>query len=132
MSAKKFFTGPFAPLCEIFVAQRKAIGLKYEQQSRLLRQFDDFSKDFNVTDYAITEELALAWYKKRPNEKEVSRRSRIGEMQRFSVFLSVQGYPSYLLPAMPKRGNPHQPYIFTEDKLSRIFKRLDALQLTTA
>ncbi len=80
----------------------------------------------------ITEELALAWCKKRPNEKEVSRHSRIGEMQRFSLFLSSQGYPSYLMPAMPKRGNPHQPYVFTEDELSRIFKRLDTLQPTTA
>lgn len=132
MSAGKSFSGPFAPLCERFVAQRRALGLKYEQQSRLLRQFDDFSKDFNVTNYTITEELALAWCKKRPNEKEVSRHSRIGEMQRFSVFLSAQGYPSYSLPTMPKRGNNHQPYIFTEDELSRIFHRLDNLQPTTA
>jgi integrase len=132
MSAQKFFTGPFAPLCEIFVAQRRAIGLKYVQQSRLLRQFDDFSKDFSVVNYTISEELALAWCRKRPNEKEVSRSSRIGEMQRFSVFLATQGYPSYLLPALPKSGNAHQPYIFTEDELSRIFKRLDNLQPTTA
>ena len=29
MSKKPFFTGPFAPLCESYVAQKRASGLDY-------------------------------------------------------------------------------------------------------
>jgi integrase len=132
MSAQKSFTGPFAPICELFVSQRRATGREYKQQSRLLRQFDDFCKSFDVKDYTITEEMALAWCQKRSNEKEVSRYSRVGEMQRFSVFLKQQGYLSYLLPVLPKHGNSHPPYIFTQEELSRFFRCLDRLMPTNA
>ena len=132
MSALKSFSGPFAPICELFVSQRRATGRIYKQQSRLLRQFDDFCKKLDVKDYSITEEIALAWCQRRLNEKEISRHSRVGEMQRFSVFLTKQGYPSYLLPALPWRGNSHQPYIFTQEELSRLFNCLDRLMPTNA
>lgn len=124
---KPYFTGPFAPMCEVFVAQKHAAGFVYDQQAKLLRMFDNFCKGYEIQNYTITKEVALAWCQKRPNEKDVTRRSRVGEMQRFSVFLSKQGYPSYFLPVLPKPGETHTPYIFTKDELGRIFERLDSL-----
>ena len=50
-----FFTGPFAPMCEKFVAQQRAVGKKYETAARQLRQFDNFAKDFHVVNYQITD-----------------------------------------------------------------------------
>ena len=44
MSKKPFFTGPFAPICESYVAQKRASGLDYSQQAKLLRLFDNFCK----------------------------------------------------------------------------------------
>jgi len=123
-----YFTGPFAPMCELFVTQKRAAGLVYEQQAIILRMFDNFCKNYDVEDYIITEEIALAWGKIRPNEKENFRYSRVSEMQRFSVFLSKQGYPSYLLAGMPQKGELHTPYIFTKEEMKRIFERLDALE----
>lgn len=51
MSKKPFFTGPFAPICESYVAQKRASGLDYNQQAKLLRLFDNFVKimRFRVT-----------------------------------------------------------------------------------
>lgn len=129
---KTYFTGPFAPMCEVFVAQKRASGLVYDQQAMLLRMFDNFCKGYEIQNFTITKELAVAWCQKRPNEKDVTRRSRVGEMQRFSVFLSKQGYSSYLLPSLPKQGEMHMPYIFTKDEMGRIFERLDALIPTNA
>ena len=45
MSKKPFFTGPFAPICESYVAQKRASGLDYNQQAKPLRLFDNFCKD---------------------------------------------------------------------------------------
>lgn len=125
-----YFDGPFAPLCELYVAQKRAAGLQYEQQAKLLRMFDNFCKGHNIQNYTITEEIAMAWCKLRPNEKEVSRHSRVSEMQRFSVFLTKQGYPSYLMAALPKKGELHTPYIFSKEEIQRIFQRLDTLERT--
>ena len=127
---KGYFDGPFASMCELFVAQKRAAGLQYEQQAMLLRMFDNFCKDYEIQNSTITEELAVAWAKQRPNESEVYRHSRVSEMHRFSVFLSKQGYPSYLLLALPRKGERHTPYIFTQDEIRRIFMRLDTFEPT--
>lgn len=125
-----YFTGPFAPMCESFVAQKRASGLIYKQQAMLLKMFDNFCKGYEILDYTITKEIATSWCQKRPNEKEPTRRSRVGEMQRFAVFLSKQGHPSYLLPALPKVGEQHVPYIFTKEEMAAIFEHLDRLEPT--
>lgn len=122
------FSGPFAPMCEEFVAQKQAMGRNYLEQAGILRRFDNFCKDYKIKDFTITEEIAVAWCKKRPNEKEITRHARIAEMQRFSTFLCQQGYESYLLPALPKCSEKHRPYIFSENELHKLFRHLDALE----
>ncbi len=94
MSKKPFFTGPFAPICESYVAQKRASGLDYNQQAKLLRLFDNFCKGYEIQNYTITKEIALTWCKKRPNEADATRYSRVSEMQRFAQYLCKQGYPS--------------------------------------
>ena len=95
MSKKPFFTGPFAPICESYVAQKRASGLDYSQQAKLLRLFDNFCKNYEIQSYTITKEIALTWCKKRPNEADATRYSRVSEMQRFAQYLCKQGYSSW-------------------------------------
>ena len=128
MSEKAYFNGPFAPMCEAFVAQKRACGLDYSQQAMLLRMFDNFCKDFEIKEYTVTEEVALAWAQLRPNEKDVTRYGRVSEMQRFSEYLRKQGYQSYLCPELPRFSHTHVPYIFSKDEMHRIFARLESLE----
>lgn len=132
MTEKRYFTGPFAPLCEQYVALKKASGLDFRQQAMLLRMFDNFCRDYEIDNFTITKEIAIEWSRQRPNESEVYRNERIGIMQRFSEFLCQQGYTSYLLPACPKAHSNHIPYIFSKDELHRIFERLDNLAPTNS
>lgn len=132
MTEKRYFTGPFATLCEQYVALKKASGLDFRQQAMLLRMFDNFCKDYKVDNFTITKEIAIEWSRQRPNESEVYRSGRIGVMHRFSEFLCQQGYTSYLLPARPKAHSEHTPYIFSKDELHRIFERLDNLVPTNS
>lgn len=132
MSEARYFTGPFAPMCDAYVTQKRVSGLDYSQQAMLLRMFDNFCKGYEIQNYTITKEIAVAWCQKRPNEKDITRHGRVGEMQRFAQYLCRQGYPSYLLPTLPKRGETHTPYIFSMDELRNIFERLDALVPTNA
>lgn len=125
-----YFSGPFAPMCELFVAQKRATGKVYDTQAKQLRQFDNFCKDYNVTDFAITEDIAHAWYARRLNEKDSSRRDRLQVTQQFSEFLCKQGYPSYLFPVLPKRSEYHPPYIFNKNEIQKLFELLDALEPT--
>lgn len=88
---KSYFTGPFAPLCETVVAQKRAAGAVYDTQARRLQQFDKLCKAHNIQGPIITKEIALEWYKQRPNEKLSSRRDRVQVLQQFSEFLCRQG-----------------------------------------
>jgi integrase len=125
-----FFIGPFAPMCELFVRQKRAVGFEYNGRERRLRQFDNFCKDYSIQNYEITEELVTAYCVRRPNENDNSRRDRVYIMRTFAEFLASQGYPSYVLPDTPKSGAAHTPYIFTTDELHRLFERIDSLEPT--
>lgn len=59
MSEKLFFTGPFAPICESYVAQKRASGLDYNQQAKLLRMFDNFCKGYEKI-YAVKGESEIS------------------------------------------------------------------------
>ncbi len=125
-----YFSGPFAPMCEAFVVQKRATGLQYKQQAMLLRMFDNFSKSYHVQDFKITQEVALAWSKKRPNEAETTRYSRVGEMLRFREFLNNQGYPSFLPPTKISPKRLHVPYIFTRAEIDLILNYVSNLKPT--
>jgi len=122
-----YFTGPFAPMCEMFAAQKRAAGILYDSQAKRLRQFDNFCKEREIVEYSITEELMAAYSLRRLNESDNARRDRIYIVRAFADFLTRQGYPSYVIPELPKRGEPHKPYVFTKDEMRRIFNRLDEL-----
>lgn len=128
--SSSYFSGPFASMCELFVAQKRAVGKIYDTQAKVLRQFDNLCKDYDIRNYQITENIALVWYARRPNEKDSSRRDRVQVVQQFSGFLSKQGYPSYLFPVLPKRSEYHPPYIFSKVEIRKLFERLDALEPT--
>ncbi|NLB80367.1 MAG: tyrosine-type recombinase/integrase [Clostridiaceae bacterium] len=125
-----YFTGPFAPMCEMFVAQKRATGKIYDTQAKRLRQFDNLCKDYDVQNYEITKDIAQAWYVRRLNEKDSSRRDRVQVIQHFSEFLCKQGYSSYLFPVLPKRSEHHSPYIFNKSEIKKLFDRLDTLEST--
>ena len=123
-----FFTGPFAPMCEKFVAQQRAVGKKYETAARQLRQFDNFAKDFHVVNYQITDNLFKAYCQKRPTENDNSRRDRIYIMWTFAEYLNSQGITCTCIPPdKPKPVAPHMPYIFTTHELKSLFNYLDGL-----
>jgi len=132
MNEKSYFTGPFAPMCEMFVAQRRATGLVYKGQAMLLRLFDNFCKDKQIDNYAITKEIALAWCEKRPNEHENHRHARVGEMKRFAEFLVRQGYSSYLIAEIPGKIIQYTPYIFTTEEMHMLLARIDSLEITAS
>lgn len=122
------FTGPFAPMCEQFVAGKRLLGIDYTQQEKILRAFDNFSKAYPVDTFVISEELVSAWSKKRPNESEANRYNRVMEMYRFSKFLVQQGYLPDFIACKPKKNSTHTPYIFTANEIRQIFQVTDSLK----
>jgi len=128
MMGNNYFSGPFAPMCELLVSQRRAAGALYESRARVLRSFDNFCKDYQVENYAITERIMMDYAVRRPNEADNTRLERLSTVRSFAQFLANQGYSSYVMPELPKRSSAHMPYIFTKDEIRKIFEHLDNLR----
>jgi len=125
------FDGSFAPMCEMYIRQKRALGYKYEGGIWILRSFDNFSKTFDVKNYCITKELAQAWSEKRPHETDKYHANRIYEMRKFAEFLVKQGYESYAPRyKLQTSYSNHTPYIFSAEEIQRIFKHLDLMEYT--
>lgn len=124
------FSGPFAPMCEAYVRQRRALGVQYNGQIWTLRSFDNFAKDFCINDYIVTKDLATAWAVKSPNESEAFYNSRLYVMWQFADFLVQQGYDSQLSRFKLRKSSKHTPYIFTKDEIRKIFAKLDTMEHT--
>ncbi len=124
------FNGPFAPMCEAFVRQRRALGIQYNGQIWILRRFDNFAKDFDIQNFTISRELAGAWMEKSPNESDSYHASRLYAIWHFADFLVQQGYDSYFKRFKLSRNSDHTPYIFTKNEISRIFAVLDKMDFS--
>lgn len=122
------FDGPFAPMCEAFVRQRRALGVQYNGQIWTLRRFDNLAKSFNIQNFTISRELAGAWMEKSPNESDSYHANRLYVIWHFADFLVQQGHDSYFRRFKVRRNSAHAPYIFTKDEMGRIFAVLDNIE----
>jgi len=122
------FSGPFAPICEMFVAQKRILGIQYKGQIWILRRFDNLAKDFNIQNCAITKSLVEAWSEKSPNESNAYYATRMYVLWHFADFLVQQGYESCFFRYKLNRSSMHTPYIFTTTEMKKIFETLDNMQ----
>lgn len=121
------FSGPFAPMLELFVKQKQALGYKYVGGYNVLHIFDTFSKNYTVQNYKLTEEIVLDWAEKRLNENDTTRSARIMYLQHFATFLNSQGYYGYIAPPQNYHYPQHTAYVFTIDEMRRLFASLDKM-----
>ena len=122
------FSGPFAPMLDIYVKQKQALGYDYIGGYNALHVFDTFSKNFEVKNFELTKELVIAWGEKRPNESDANRSNRIMYLQHFATFLNAQGYKGYIAPPHKIKYSQHTAYVFTRDEIHNMFAVLDKMK----
>ena len=124
------FDGPFAPMLDLFVKQKQALGYDYVGGYNALHVFDTFSKRYEVKNYELSKEIVLAWSQKRPNENDTTRSARIMYLQHFAIFLNSQGYSGYIAPPQKYHFSQHTAYVFTKAEIKKLFISLDQMEYT--
>lgn len=123
------FKGAFAELCKSFIAYKKALGLKYESETKVMSRFSMFAHDYGISEPILSKELADKWIEKRPNEKNKTREHRHSIIRQFATYLNSLGHPAYIVPPMKGTGSRYfVPYIFTHEEMERIFKNADNIK----
>lgn len=111
------------------IAEKKALGYKYDLQSRRLRDFDKFCAEKFPDATELTRELMLAWAALREYEHPKTLEIRVVAVRELAKYMLRMGRKTYMLPPNMLPKAPHYtPYIYTDDELRRYFEQVDKVE----
>ena len=125
-----YYDSVFAAHMAGFIRYKRAQGLKYVGEARLLRALSRFIACTALNDLAISQELIDQWCCRRPNERGSTQHGRVVRTNQFLIYLAAQGLP-VSFPQSPNRRVDREsftPYVFTRRELDRLFAACDKLK----
>lgn len=128
----KNFTSVYSKHIKQFIDMKHALGFKFVAQQVILLKLDRFAVLHRQKTCTITKGFAALWSKKRANESELYRYTRISVLAQFSKYLCDIKIKSYIPKLPPYPGNTFIPYIYTPADIEAIFKVSSDLQLNQA
>ncbi len=118
------FIGINAPFIEQYITFKRNLGYAFKDTHKL-RIFDRFTVENVSKTIGMTKALAEKWAEKRPNESEVTRYKRVGEVIKFLKYLHHLGYDSYIPRQIKSHRSTFIPYIFSHEELKAFFAAAD-------
>jgi len=109
------------------LSEKKALGLKYREQERLMHVFDKLSQKYDCNN-GLSKELVLAFVKKRPHWRKATQEQRIYIIRQIAYFLNNHGIKAYVCDKgrITKTNEHFKPYIFSHEEIKKIFKAIDS------
>lgn len=123
------FTGILGGIIKDYINEKRAMGLKYNLQARLLKRFDTFSKSFDLSEKVLSKDIVEKWLQKTPNETHQNQKLRIWTIRQLGLYMQRHGYKTYM-PSTDMLGGTRAnfvPYIFNDEELAKFFKQADLL-----
>lgn len=119
----------FAQPIQDYIAQKRALGLKYDKESSIFYEFDRFILENDINTPVLSKEIVEAWTMHRPNEKRKNQRYRLNFTKRFVLFLQQNEYSAYLpsVKITTRDDDDFVPYVFTNEELSKLFDFFDSM-----
>ncbi len=117
----------FSHHLKAFVAERQLAGYRFRVQERWIKQFDGYCYEMGIDEGHLTKESLEGFCKNSRGESTMTQQQRLRLLRQFAMYLLKNGYDIELPPASEKAfAYPtHNPYIFTERELKRIFIQAD-------
>lgn len=120
--------GIYADLIKQYLNYKRSLGFKMKDAECTLSAFDQMTVARSETAVGISVELFEAWAMPKPAENSTNRHYRVLIVRRFSSYLQMNGYNSYM-PKLPKKGPAFTPHIYTSAEVTTLFKASDKLLL---
>lgn len=121
------FQSIFASYLKNYLAERKALGYKYDNHRRVLFQFDAFCWEENWSELSIPEDLAKAFIFGDPELAHGTIHLKEVVLSYFAEYLYSFNIPVYRYEIRTKgtKNKGFIPHIFTDDEIRRIFAVID-------
>jgi integrase/recombinase XerD len=124
-------SGNFKLYMEGLIEEKKSIGYSYDRSARILKVFSIFCLDHYPDETTLTQELAMHWAQKRPEEHVNGLVRRITPIRQLAKYMNRIGIEAYIIPAgIPGKLVRYVPHIFTEPELRSFFAEIDRCVLS--
>ena len=122
------FIGAFADEFKLFLDGKRACGIKYIDEERMMRKLDEMCVSFNRAN-GLSKELVLKFTIPRPNWSQSTYEKHINLTAQIAKFLNLHDVPAYMPDTKLKLGTDRSftPYIFSVEEIKRIFEEADNL-----
>ena len=124
------YSGALSSLCDSFVAEKRALGFKFNKGAQMLSAFSRSTQSFELLENTLTVEIVNAWITRRPTETKDNQFKRFYLVRQFAEYMARLGYVAYI-PLQDEIGRFHKtfiPYIFSHDEIKRFFTEVDNLK----
>ncbi len=123
------FKSIYAEPIKELISLHRALGYKFDRAMPYLHQIDDFAVSCREANAGITKEFAKIWRKKREDESDYRRYSRILYLAKLSRLLVDSGIDS-VVPKLPRKPkSSFVPYVFSHEQVNKLFAASDQLRL---
>jgi site-specific recombinase XerD len=120
---------PLADFIREYIAERRAIGYRCEEDARILRRLDHFLAEQGLTVPELPREIVNQWLAKTPHERPRTRAARVAMTRHFARFLVDRGMVAFV-PARVRTestGMDFTPRIFTRAEVGSLLACVDRL-----
>ena len=121
------FLSALAIYIEGYIAEKRAVGYKFEKGADMLKRFDSFVNSRNLTEVILTKQLVIEWTVRKPNETVSTQCGRISLLRGLAEYINRIGCRAYIYPRSMVTVDRYNyvPYIFSRDEIKRIFEVCD-------
>jgi integrase len=127
MPKNHLFLSALAVPIEGYIAEKRAVGYKFEVGANMLKRFDLFLHGRCLTEAVLTKQLVMDWTARKPNETVSTQCRRISLLRGLAEHMNRIGYSAYVYPKAMLTVDRYAyiPYLFSSDEIKRIFEVCD-------
>jgi integrase len=131
MPENKEFKGAFAEELKMFLDGKRACGIKFTEEERLMRKLDELCLAHDCTS-ELTKEIVMEFTNPRPNWSRSTYEKHVNLAAQIAKFFNLHGVTAYVPDTKLRLGTDRSfsPYIFSMDEMKRIFYEADHLPST--
>lgn len=110
-----------------YIAEKRAMGHKFEKGADLLKCFDSFVDSRGLQETDLPKKLVLEWTARKPNETVSTQGGRISLLRGVATYMNRIGYAAYVYPKAMVTVDRYAyiPYIFSSNEMKNIFAVCD-------
>jgi len=119
------YSSILAPFMQGLVDEKRAMGFSYDSTAYVLKEFDQYCVDKELSTIHVTRNFMDDWMKRKDTEGAYNQTGRVSASRQLLLYMAGLGHEAYI-PVDFTTKKVHPPHVFTHPELISFFEELDA------